>query len=71
VDTSGWPRPGAAPAQLRLGLRELGFAVRRGETFPGLDESWVRVAVRDEDTTRALGKALRVFADSLQHGAGR
>ncbi|WP_221354981.1 Rv2231c family pyridoxal phosphate-dependent protein CobC [Streptomyces beigongshangae] len=52
--------PGAAAVRGRL--RELGFAVRRGDTFPGLDGTWFRVAVRDRATTgrflRALGRAL-------------
>ncbi|MFJ1734410.1 Rv2231c family pyridoxal phosphate-dependent protein CobC [Streptomyces sp. NPDC088254] len=43
-------------------LRELGYAVRRGDTFPGLGEEWVRVAVRDRRTVdgflEALGRAL-------------
>ena len=38
------------------------FAVRRGDTFPGLDERWLRLAVRDRGTVdaflEALGKAL-------------
>jgi histidinol-phosphate aminotransferase len=33
--------------------------VRRGETFPGLDEHWFRVAVRDEATSSALVHALQ------------
>ncbi|WP_267133402.1 Rv2231c family pyridoxal phosphate-dependent protein CobC [Streptomyces sp. RB17] len=53
--------PGAAAVRHRL--RELGYAVRRGDTFPGLDEQWVRVAVRDRATAsgflRALSAALR------------
>ncbi|MGW0596382.1 Rv2231c family pyridoxal phosphate-dependent protein CobC [Streptomyces sp. NPDC002776] len=52
--------PGAAA--VRGGLRELGFAVRRGDTFPGLDEEWLRLAVRDRATAdsflRALERAL-------------
>ncbi|MGW7258101.1 Rv2231c family pyridoxal phosphate-dependent protein CobC [Streptomyces sp. NPDC054834] len=52
--------PGAAVVRGRL--RELGYAVRRGDTFPGLGEEWVRVAVRDRGTVdgflRALGAAL-------------
>jgi histidinol-phosphate aminotransferase len=43
----------------RLRLQERGFAVRRGETFPGLDEQWIRVAVRDTATSTA-------FVDALQ-----
>ncbi|NYH55812.1 cobyrinic acid a,c-diamide synthase [Nocardiopsis arvandica] len=39
-------------------LRDQGVAVRRADTFPGLDASWVRVAVRPPDTTRRLLAAL-------------
>jgi histidinol-phosphate aminotransferase len=43
-------------------LARRGFAVRRGETFPGLGPGWIRVAVRDAATsdrfTAALGAAL-------------
>jgi histidinol-phosphate aminotransferase len=53
--------PGAAAVRRRL--RGLGYAVRRGDTFPGLGEEWLRLAVRDRDTTdgflRALAGALR------------
>ncbi|WP_225653360.1 Rv2231c family pyridoxal phosphate-dependent protein CobC [Streptomyces pseudogriseolus] len=49
-------------AAVRRRLRTLGYAVRRGDTFPGLNEEWLRVAVRDGGTTegflRALGRAL-------------
>src|ERR1700735_135377 len=31
-------------AQVRSRLRELGIAVRRGDTFPGLDNNWLRIA---------------------------
>ncbi|MFJ8633193.1 Rv2231c family pyridoxal phosphate-dependent protein CobC [Streptomyces sp. NPDC093568] len=52
--------PGATA--VRRHLRELGFAVRRGDTFPGLGEEWLRLAVRDRETTgrflRALGQAV-------------
>ncbi|SFC79456.1 histidinol-phosphate aminotransferase [Streptomyces aidingensis] len=49
----------ARPAgPLRLRLRELGFAVRRGDTFPGLDGHWLRLAVRDRRTTDAFADAL-------------
>jgi cobyrinic acid a,c-diamide synthase len=41
-------------------LRAAGYAVRRADTFPGLDDSWVRVAVRRPDTTRKLVAALRI-----------
>ncbi|MGW1541795.1 Rv2231c family pyridoxal phosphate-dependent protein CobC [Streptomyces sp. NPDC002309] len=45
-------------AAVRLHLRDLGFAVRRGDTFPGLDEEWLRLAVRDRTTTGAFLRAL-------------
>ncbi|MEU0008858.1 Rv2231c family pyridoxal phosphate-dependent protein CobC [Streptomyces sp. NPDC006314] len=48
--------PGAAAVRRRL--RDLGYAVRRGDTFPGLGEEWVRVAVRDRGTVNGFLKAL-------------
>ncbi|MFD3541209.1 Rv2231c family pyridoxal phosphate-dependent protein CobC [Streptomyces sp. NPDC058662] len=45
-------------AEVRTRLRALGFAVRRGDTFPGLDGSWLRLAVRDRATTGRLLQAL-------------
>jgi histidinol-phosphate/aromatic aminotransferase/cobyric acid decarboxylase-like protein/adenosyl cobinamide kinase/adenosyl cobinamide phosphate guanylyltransferase len=39
--------------RLRAALLEQGIAVRRGETFPGLDECFVRVAVHPEPDARA------------------
>lgn len=45
-------------ASVREDLARLGFAVRRGETFPGLGPTWVRLAVRDPDTSRAVAAAL-------------
>lgn len=48
----------AGGAQVRTRLRALGFAVRRGDTFPGLDGSWLRLAVRDRATTGRLLQAL-------------
>jgi len=44
----------------RARLRERGFAVRRGDTFPGLGPGWVRVAVRPPDVIDALVEAARV-----------
>ncbi|MEU7580754.1 Rv2231c family pyridoxal phosphate-dependent protein CobC [Streptomyces sp. NPDC041068] len=41
--------PGAAVVRERL--RERGFAVRRGDTFPGLGPDWIRLAVRDRGTS--------------------
>ncbi len=56
--------PAAAPFVLvqctpgtREALRGKGFAVRRGDTFPGLGDDWVRIAVRDGDTAAALTRA--------------
>ena len=39
-------------------LRERGWAVRRGDTFPGLDGEHLRVAVRDRTTSDAFVAAL-------------
>ena len=51
--------------KLRLRLREeYGFAVRRGDTFPGLGPDWLRIAVRNRAVTDeligALGAALGI-----------
>ncbi|MFE4248886.1 Rv2231c family pyridoxal phosphate-dependent protein CobC [Streptomyces sp. NPDC056910] len=48
--------PGSAA--LRARLRERGFAVRRGDTFPGLGTDWLRLAVRDRATTGRFLQAL-------------
>ncbi|MFE9447472.1 Rv2231c family pyridoxal phosphate-dependent protein CobC [Streptomyces sp. NPDC006739] len=45
-------------AGVRRRLRALGYAVRRGDTFPGLDEKWVRIAVRDRATVTGFVRAL-------------
>ncbi|MCK8669615.1 cobyrinate a,c-diamide synthase [Rhodococcus sp. HM1] len=47
------------PEDTREKLRASGFAVRRGDTFPGLGEDWIRIAVRDPQTTGALVDAWR------------
>jgi histidinol-phosphate aminotransferase len=44
--------------QVRHGLRQAGFAVRRGDTFPGLGPQWMRIAVRDPHITTAFLTAL-------------
>ena len=43
-------------------LRDKGFAVRRGDTFPGLDGCWIRVAVRNAQTSIAFVEALHDLA---------
>ncbi|MBM4831587.1 MULTISPECIES: Rv2231c family pyridoxal phosphate-dependent protein CobC [Actinomycetes] len=49
-------------AAVRERLRTLGYATRRGDTFPGLGTEWLRLAVRDRGTTEgvlgALGRVL-------------
>ncbi|WP_434741381.1 Rv2231c family pyridoxal phosphate-dependent protein CobC [Micromonospora sp. SH-82] len=48
--------PGAD--RIRIRLREQGWAVRRGDTFPGLGPDWLRVAVRDRSTSDAFIEVL-------------
>ncbi|MFF8902990.1 Rv2231c family pyridoxal phosphate-dependent protein CobC [Streptomyces lydicus] len=57
--------PGAAG--VRAGLRARGFAVRRGDTFPGLGPDWLRLAVRDRATTDRFTSAL---AEVLEAAGG-
>ncbi|MFX4285176.1 cobyrinate a,c-diamide synthase [Janibacter sp. G349] len=45
-------------AGVRERLRGAGWAVRRGDTFPGLDATWVRIAVRDPHTIDGLLREL-------------
>ncbi|WP_326676614.1 Rv2231c family pyridoxal phosphate-dependent protein CobC [Streptomyces sp. NBC_01237] len=45
-------------AEVRERLRLLGFAARRGDTFPGLGPEWLRLAVRDRVTTNRFLQAL-------------
>lgn len=40
-------------------LRDRGFATRRADTFPGLDHTWVRLAIRDPLTTDTLLRTLK------------
>ncbi len=66
LDALGVPTaPGSAPFVLarpgpgvREELRTAGWAVRRGDTFPGLGPEWVRIAVRDPHTTDGLLREL-------------
>jgi cobyrinic acid a,c-diamide synthase len=57
VDTSG-VRGDREPGWVRLALRDHGFAVRRGETFPGLGPDWIRIAVRGPEITDQFIAAL-------------
>jgi nicotinate-nucleotide--dimethylbenzimidazole phosphoribosyltransferase len=45
-------------ARLRDGMRARGFALRRGDTFPGLGPTWLRIAARETAVTDALFAAL-------------
>jgi histidinol-phosphate aminotransferase len=53
-------------AAVRDRLRERGFAVRRGDTFPGLGPDWLRIAVRDttiaDRFVAALSDVLKGFS---------
>jgi cobyrinic acid a,c-diamide synthase len=57
VDTSA-ARADRSPGWVRHALRDQGFAVRRGETFPGLGPDWIRIAVRDPATSDRFVEAL-------------
>ncbi|MFC7535043.1 Rv2231c family pyridoxal phosphate-dependent protein CobC [Actinoplanes sp. GCM10030250] len=43
---------------IRIELRKRGYAVRRGDTFPGLGPQWLRIAVRDTATTDGFVQTL-------------
>jgi histidinol-phosphate aminotransferase len=45
--------------RVHAALRARGYAVRRGDTFPGLGGDWLRIAVRDTATTDAFVAVLR------------
>jgi hypothetical protein len=47
----------------RAGLARRGIAVRRADTFPGLDGNHLRVAVRGPDDNRRLVEALGEVLD--------
>src|SRR4051812_15763296 len=44
--------------RVRRALRQAGWAVRRGDTFPGLSADHLRIAVRDPATSRAFTATL-------------
>ncbi|MGY1843137.1 Rv2231c family pyridoxal phosphate-dependent protein CobC [Modestobacter sp. SYSU DS0875] len=52
-------------ARVRDLLREAGWAVRRGDTFPGLTGDHLRVAVRAPGTSRAFGQALAAILERV------
>ena len=49
--------------RIRHRLRAVGFAVRRGDTFPGLGPDWLRIAVRYTATSDSLLKAWEALLD--------
>lgn len=51
---------------VREKLRERGIAVRRGDTFPGLGPGWLRLAVRDGDTTDLVVREIRAIVAGLR-----
>ncbi|GGY90394.1 threonine-phosphate decarboxylase [Streptomyces nitrosporeus] len=51
--------------EVRERLRALGFAARRGDTFPGLGAEWLRLAVRDRATTNRFLQALDLALQGL------
>ncbi|GHB29111.1 MULTISPECIES: Rv2231c family pyridoxal phosphate-dependent protein CobC [Streptomyces] len=51
--------------EVRERLRSLGFAARRGDTFPGLGSDWLRLAVRDRVTTNGFLQALDLALQGL------
>lgn len=56
--------------RVRDDLRQAGFAVRRGDTFPGLGPRWIRLAVRHPDVTaRFLPALARALATNLANPA--
>ncbi|MGW2589908.1 Rv2231c family pyridoxal phosphate-dependent protein CobC [Streptomyces sp. NPDC001515] len=52
-------------AEIRERLRMLGFAARRGDTFPGLGAEWLRLAVRDRATTNRFLQAFDLALQAL------
>ena len=43
---------------IRALLRQRGFAVRRGDTFPGLGPDWLRISLRDRSSNDVLLETL-------------
>ena len=47
-------------------LRARGFAVRRCDTFPGLDDSWIRIAVRAPEVSTATRQPARTRSSAIE-----
>jgi histidinol-phosphate aminotransferase len=56
----------AGADKTRLELRERGFAVRRGDTFPGLGPDWLRIAIREDAITDTFVQALRAVREETR-----
>jgi cobyrinic acid a,c-diamide synthase len=58
IEVAGSPQAPFALAKVgedvHARLRDAGYAVRRCDTFPGLDGTWIRIAVRSADVTAKL-----------------
>ncbi|MFS8101210.1 Rv2231c family pyridoxal phosphate-dependent protein CobC [Lentzea alba] len=55
-----------APKGAREALRDKGIAVRRCDTFPGLDDTYLRVAIRPPEEFAVFVDALRVVMEEAQ-----
>ncbi|MGA2825301.1 MAG: Rv2231c family pyridoxal phosphate-dependent protein CobC [Streptosporangiaceae bacterium] len=55
---------GPTSRSVRERLRAAGFAVRRGDTFPGLGPDWIRIAVRDRATNVRFVAALTAVLEA-------
>jgi histidinol-phosphate aminotransferase len=55
-----------AATGLRATLRRHGIAVRRGDTFPGLGDDWIRISVRDGASNALLLDVLAGLSDALR-----
>lgn len=55
----------AGADRIRVALRARGYAVRRGDTFPGLGADWLRIAVRDTSTTDGFVAVLSQVLEAI------
>ena len=53
-------------ASLREGLRATGIAVRRADTFWGLDDTWLRFAARDSGPVDELAAGIRQIEEEIR-----